>query len=111
MKYCFNQWFSLGFLYAQSDYFDDYAVDDPLSSGGDNRTWSYRVECLTTNLRVMVQEVPKKSERIKKGRFGLILCFNRHIIRPISTHHLPRPKAVKPGIKPVLPGLEWHALK
>jgi hypothetical protein len=63
MKYCFNQWFSLGFQYAQSDYFDGYAVDDPPHSGGDIRPWSYRIECLTINLGVMVQKVPKKKHK------------------------------------------------
>lgn len=38
-------------------------VDDPPHSGGDIRPWSYRIECLTINLGVMVQKVPKKKHK------------------------------------------------
>ena len=60
MKYCFNQWFSLGFQYAESDPFTGYRTDDPPVVGEPVSYWSYRVECFTINIGVMIQKVPKK---------------------------------------------------
>ncbi|MCR9101658.1 MAG: hypothetical protein NXI25_16985 [bacterium] len=63
MKYCFNQWFSLGFQYAESDHFTGYRTDDPPEEGEPVSYWSHQVKCFTINIGVMIQKVPKKTRK------------------------------------------------
>lgn len=63
MKYCFNQWFSLGFQYAESDLFTGYRTKEPPEVGAPVSYWSYRVECFTFNIGVMIQKIPKRKRK------------------------------------------------
>jgi hypothetical protein len=63
MKYCFNQWFSLGFQYAESDHFTGYRTDEPPEEGEPVSYWSHQVKCFTINIGVMIQKVPKKDRK------------------------------------------------
>lgn len=63
LKYCFNQRFSLGLQYAVSDYFTGYYTENPPEVGEPVSHWSYRVECFTINIGVMIQKVPKKNRK------------------------------------------------
>jgi hypothetical protein len=60
LKYCFNQWFSLGFQYAESDHFTGYRTNDRPEVGEPVSYWSHQVKCLTFNIGVMIQKIPKK---------------------------------------------------